>query len=195
MKKEARLSKFEVAIAKGDAKLLKDLPFKLTLEDAVDSLFTLWFYLGCPNFRELYWVYTWWDHEFDRKSTAAKLKIDLETLHKRIQRLEELYNRSGCRLTLQNTVNGLFTLWQRLGSLELRELCWIYTWWDHEFDRKSTAAKLNIDLETLQKRIERLDEQYKQSEPDLPHLAPKEFMKRGTCLSDRNDEIEPSEEE
>ena len=183
MKRHAsgKLSAFEVAINKGDARLLKDLPVKLTLEDAVTGLFALWQYLDCPDFRELHWIYTWWDHDFDRKSTAAKLNLKLKALNKRIERLEKLYRLSGCLLRLKDAINGLFTLWGRLNCNSLKRLHWVHTWWDKDFSREETALKLKIDIEILHKRIERLEADYKSSEPNLP---------RGACIPDNIRDIE-----
>jgi len=84
----------------------------------------------------------------------------------------------GTRFTLEDAVDGLFRLFTRLGAHDPRQRFWMQTWWDRDFDRKATAARLGIPLKTLNKRIERVQKEYERTEPKLPRGSKLPFLRQ-----------------
>lgn len=83
-----RLTRYEVEIANGTAKLPKDIHcFEAELSDFIRT----WKQLGCPNNDVMWKLLIWEDHQRRRKETAAVVGKSPEALRQWLWRLQQQY--------------------------------------------------------------------------------------------------------
>jgi len=139
-----KLSRFEVAIDKGDYKLVSELARReLTLEDYIDGFVTLWRRFGFPAGKILDFLIVYHTLQFSRYATIKQLGMTLRELE---LILEGLSNRLGLPdgATIEQSIDGFIHLWRRLGCPEGEQINWMLVYKTLGFDRKAAAAELEM---------------------------------------------------
>jgi hypothetical protein len=91
MKKEKRLSKFDVATDKNDYELLSEMSDKTDpAEKTLVGFIKVYHHLSCPSAEILNKVGIWLIYEKDYKKTAMEFNVTPSAIYQMIYRLKEL---------------------------------------------------------------------------------------------------------
>ena len=89
-----KLSKFEVALEKGDFKLPSEVEIPVGFRDYLKGFMMMYHRLGSPASPTLHWLGIYFATDEDTKKTAAILEIEPDALYKRLATLKRHYEKS-----------------------------------------------------------------------------------------------------
>ncbi|MBI4713479.1 MAG: hypothetical protein HY762_09315 [Planctomycetes bacterium] len=95
VRRTGRPSAYEVALAKGDLRLPKDVLRHDPFEDDLDNFITFWKFLGRPGTKTLYHLLMWSDHQRNRKEAASAIGLSGPgAVRKMLKRLQMSYQKN-----------------------------------------------------------------------------------------------------